>query len=88
MSDSEEYISAEDLITSLERLIVSIKNKRYSRGKLQDIFDSIEEFLTGKEKNLDPEALKYLIRGWWLTENVNKTKNFPESICPYCLKTI
>lgn len=92
-SDEEnEYVTKDDLLLELNLLIESIKTKNYSRSQLQDIHDSMEEYITGVKSELDPIIVEYLIKGWWLTDNMKKLNGIipptsPE-ICPFCIQII
>lgn len=98
MSDSEkevtdednEYITKDELIIELNYLIELVKTKKYTRSHLQDIHDSLEEYITGESAKLDPVVIEYVIRGWWLTESIKKINNneTPKDMCPLCIRTI
>lgn len=87
----KEHISAEELICKLNELIEKVKNDNLQSHVRQDIYDSIEEYLTtNKSSNIiDPKTLSYLVRGWWLSsiiegcdiENLSK-------VCPICIREI
>lgn len=98
-SDEEEYISENDLVDELEQLISKIKKGNCDDVTRQDIHDSIEEYLTGKNKSLplDKETLSYLFTGWWVKDSLRRISNPdvkpgeklpPLAMCPYCLKTM
>jgi hypothetical protein len=86
---SEEYISKDELIKELETLINIVKTKRVSRSFLQDIHDSIEEYITGEIKVLDPQVVNYIIQGWLVSNNIHPHANsLPGSgsfLCPRCI---
>lgn len=94
--DDEEYISPEELIEKLEKIIENVKEKVYTDIDRQDIADSMEEYISGNNlKTLDPEAVSYLFRGWWVTDALKRISNPnltngeklpPLETCPFCLK--
>ena len=45
MDEEDEYITKNELLSELNVLIQSLSTKKYSRSQLQDIHDSIEEYL-------------------------------------------
>jgi|LakMenE18May11ns_1017448.scaffolds.fasta_scaffold9945944_4 hypothetical protein len=86
-SSEEEYISKDELINELETLIEIIKTKRVSRSFLQDIHDSIEEYITGDTKVLDPQIVNYIVQGWLVLNNMHRqtTLSENENLCPLCV---
>ena len=97
MSDIEDYITKDDLVDHLESLIQLVKTNNFEDHKLQDIYDSIEEFIhsndirSGSDGTLDPTLTKYLFRGWYLSnmfDNLQKgiPVNSEDSTCPMCMK--
>lgn len=94
MSDEEDYISSEQLISHLEGIISNIKQKKYKSFIQQDIYDSLEDIINGNNSfnNLDKEALSFLFKGWWLTDALQKLStgslNTVLSSCPFCLQNM
>lgn len=92
MSDEEisfenDHISTEDLVESLERLIEKVKSGNLQSSTRQDIYDSIEEYLTGKSKEIDPKTLSYLFRGWYVSSALdNLAPQSLSDICPLCMR--
>ena len=94
--EDEKYILPEELIEKLEKIIENIKKRVYTEIDLQDIADDIEEYISGNNvKSLDPEAVSYLFRGWWVTDALKRINNPnlvdgeklpPLETCPFCLK--
>ena len=94
--EEEEYISSEELVEKLQELIAKVKRKTYTDVTRQDISDSIEEYISGKDlKPFDVEAISYLFRGWWVTDALRRVQNPdlkdgqtlpPLENCPFCLK--
>lgn len=94
-SDDEEYISPANLCNYLGKLIENINNNKYTDVTRQDIFDSVEEYMTGESKNVDPDTLSYLFRGWWVSDSLRRAarENSERKIlnppnCPYCLRSM
>jgi hypothetical protein len=99
--EDNEYITKEELIIELKYLMELVKTKNYQRSQLQDIHDSLEEFITGQPTSLDPSIVEYIVRGWWLTDNMKRllgnntlvreethTNGIRREICPFCIQTI
>jgi len=94
-SDDEEYITSEELIEHLQKIIERVQDDKYTEVTKQDIFDSTEEYITGQPKTLDPDTVAYLFRGWWMTDTLRRV-NAPDHDsaqpppplpnCPYCLR--
>lgn len=70
--EDNEYITKEELIIELQYLLELVKTKKYQRSQLQDIHDSLEEYITGTPTTLDPSVIEYIIRGWWLTDSMKR----------------
>jgi len=70
--EDNEYITKEELIIELQYLLELVKTKKYQRSQLQDIHDSLEEYITGTPTRLDPSVIEYIIRGWWLTDSMKR----------------
>nr|QBK86648.1 MAG: hypothetical protein LCMAC102_04440 [Marseillevirus LCMAC102] len=95
MSEIDEiYVDKDKVIKYLEILIKNIRDDKYTVVTQQDIYDSIEEYVTEKIKPLDLKTMEYLFRGWWLTDMIGRTLNpsantlepLPISNCPFCLR--
>jgi hypothetical protein len=93
MSDEEisfenDHISVEDLVENLQQLIEKVKSGNLQSSTRQDIYDSIEEYLTGKTKELDPKTLSYLFRGWFVSSALDNLEPQKLSdICPLCMRS-
>ena len=95
-SEDEEYISSEDLIERLEEIIENTKKGVYTDVNRQDISDALEEYISGNAvTTIDPDAISYLFRGWWITDALRRISNPdlksgeippPLENCPFCLK--
>ena len=93
LSDEEDaFIPPEKLIETLEMLIGKIRSQHYSEVTIQDIYDSLEEYITGIPKKLDPETVAYLFRGWWISDAIRQAQSDSNPlgvklpICPFCLQ--
>ena len=91
--DEEEYISSEDLINKLQKLIDNLKEGVYTEVTRQDISDSLDEYISdGGPKPVDPDTISYLFRGWWITDALKRIQNPglenppPLDNCPFCLR--
>lgn len=90
----EKYVDKHKVIKYLEILIRNIRDDKYTVVTQQDIYDSIEEYITEKIKPLDLKTMEYLFRGWWLTDTIGRALNPsantlghpPISNCPFCLR--
>lgn len=94
-SDNEEHITSDELINRLSILVQNIKDEKFTSVIKQDIYDALEEYITGIPKALDPEAMQYLFRGWWMTDTIRRlsepnydpTQTIPLlPNCPFCLQ--
>lgn len=94
-SDDEEHITSEELIKHLSILIQDIKSEKFTPVAKQDMYDALEEYITGEQKALDPEAVQYLFRGWWMTDTIRRLNDTNQNPlqpslslpnCPYCLR--
>lgn len=98
--EDNEYITKEELVIELKYLLELVKTKKYQRSQLQDIHDSLEEYITGQPASLDPSIVEYIVRGWWLTDSMKRLTNNTlhreemhkdstrQEICPFCIQTI
>lgn len=96
----EGYITSEKLVRHLNTLITNIQDEKYTEVVKHDIYDALEEYITGIPQALDPEVIQYLFRGWWLTDilqriaaasssNYNPSQLVPQLlICPYCIQAM
>ncbi len=92
--EDEKYISSEELIKCLSTIIQKIKDDEYNSITKQDIYDSLEEYITGVPKELDSDTVQYLFRGWWMTDIIRSINNpsynrmeLPSfSKCPFCFQ--
>ena len=66
-----------------------ISDGNYSSEIQTEIFESIESYVTGKEIQLDPQIIKFLVQGWWVQNAMEQIKTELEptepTICPLCL---
>ena len=74
-----------EIIKILKEIISNINDGIYTDDIKEEIIDATNHFVTGKQVPLDDNTLKYLIRGWWLTNYINDAKL---ECCPYCLRSI
>jgi hypothetical protein len=68
--EEDEYISKEELIKELNSLVKIIQTKKVSKSFLQDVHDSIEEYITEKEtryNDLNPQLINFIQE--WLSSS-------------------
>ena len=80
----------EKLLTILNTLYQNISNGKYSNDIQIEILESVECYVTGKQEDLDPQIVKFLIQGWWMGDVMEKIKSdlspTDPIICPLCLQ--
>jgi len=71
---SEEFTDTAIVVASLRQLANEIERGEHAKIRVQDIYDSIEEYLPGgcaKEPEIGLEVLNYLYLGWWVSRGRN-----------------
>ena len=89
-SDICKFPPNEKLLTILNTLCQNISNGKYSNDIQNEILESIECYVTGKQEDLDPQIVKFLIQGWWMGDVMEKIKSelspTDPIICPLCFQ--
>ncbi len=93
--ESEDRISAEDLISALEEVITQIKQGTFDEVLLQDIYDSVADVMGSKDafqslNEVNETTMNYTFIGWWVTSFLRKS-GVPDNeiqgmftTCPRC----
>lgn len=86
VNDDSEDIDDDKVINGLETIIENIRSNAYPDRIKKDIYDCIEEYVTGESSVLDEEIIKYIFRGWYMTQHLEYETDV--NVCPVCIQTI
>ena len=84
--DTNNFHPDEKLLDILDTLYQNISDGKYSTEIQTEILESVESYITGKEIELDPQIVKFLVQGWWVGDAMEKVKSelkpTEPTICP------
>ena len=86
------------ILEELRNLIVNIKNEKYDKTTLGEIYSDMKVYTTDESNfAMNPEMVRYLFVGWWVCNGILRMENNEEPllvtnegsnlpICPWCLR--